>query len=201
MNKNYEVVSNFKFIVVCIVLALIPIALTYNYLNNLQNGPIISLRNKYQMPNLEQNCKWTDVNNYNACFNRDFLKFVRNKTSYEAIMAFELLISINKHDIVKQTTKAGKIKSKLDYLESLISFFEINMTKKMRRDQVDFLNTSITYLKRGVPLSTFREAQSYFKYLDQELNESEEKETLLQRNRYKIIKNRYESMKVKLRDD
>ncbi len=116
-------------------------------------------------------------------------------------MAFELLISINKHDIVKQTTRAGKIKSKLDYLESLISFFEINMTKKMRRDQADFLDTFLTYLKRSLPLSTFHESKSYFKYLDQELNDQDDNETTLQKNRYKIIKNRYNSMKVKLRNE
>jgi hypothetical protein len=197
MKNSYELISTSKFISVCVLIALIPVLLTFKYVSDLNNGAIVSLRNKYQMPNLEINCKWTDQKNYNECFNKDFLKFIRTNTSYEAILAFELLVSINKHDIVKQTTNLGKIKSKLDFLESLISFFEINMSKKMRRDQADFLNKSLTYLKRSEPIKIFHESKKYFKFLDDEISNQENK---VQINRLRIIKNRYSNMKSKILD-
>lgn len=189
-SQEYGNVSRTKMGIVLIFLLGIPVFGLTHYIRALENGDILYLKSKFSVVNLESNCEWTDLENYNQCFKKDFLQFVRKKTYYEGVLAFDFFIEIDKHDYFKHTTKIGKLYSRLDYFETLVSFFEINRSKVINRDKADFIGLTLAYFRRTTPLDSFRSAKGLLTKLSSEHAGFIESNPVL-KNRIKILDNRY----------
>jgi hypothetical protein len=197
--NDYRSTSKTKLGIIFIFLCGIPIFGVLSYIRGLDNGSILYLKNKFNIVNIERNCDWSEVKNYNLCYRKDFLQFVRNKTYYEGTLAFELLLEIKKHDSLKHTTKLGKLNSKLDFLESLISFFEVNRSKSINRDKADFVGLSLAYFKKSLAISEFKNAEELFTDFEKNHFGYIESEPIL-KNRIKILSNRYYKIKEDIKD-
>jgi len=197
--NDYNNISRTKLGIILVFLCAIPLFALNAYITGLNNGEILSLKNKFKTVHLERNCDWSIENNYNKCFKKDFLQFVRKRTYYEGLLAFDLFLEINKHDFLKQTTKVGKLYSQLDYLESLLSFFEVNRSKTVNRDKADLIGLTIAYFRRSTALDEFKNSEKLLKRIEKEHLGFIETKPIL-KNRIKILNNRYVQIKDELVD-
>lgn len=196
---DYKHVSRTKAGIILVFLCGIPIFGLLHYIRGLENGDILYLKNKFKVVNLERNCEWSDLANYNICFRKDFLQFVRNKTYYEGLLAFELFTEIKTHDFLKHTTQIGKLNSRLDYFETLISFFEINRSKVVNRHEPDLIGLSLAYFKRRTAIDEFRSSKNLLNEVRKKHEGFIESRPVL-KNRIKILGNRYAQVEADLVD-
>lgn len=198
MNDPREIGKR-KLALIMIFIFAVPCFAISQYLNILKNGEILNIKNKYKVVNLNANCDWDLNNNYILCLKKDYLHFIRNHTHYEGLLAFDLFLEVKNHDMLKQTTELGRVSSYLDYLELLVSFFEINMSKSISRNKVDFIALGFTLFGRRKPLKEFRSQKSRIRQLEEKHKNIFEMNPLI-KSKLKILTNRYLAIEEKLID-
>lgn len=197
-DTDYNNLSRTKMAMVIAALICIPLFALRFYHLSLEQGAILKLQNKFKVVHLERNCHWTLEKNYNHCFKKDFLQFVRSKTYYEGILAFDLFLTIKEHDYLKQTTDLGKMYSRLDSLELIISFFEINKSKSINRDKADFVGLIFAYFLKTKPIESFYLSEKEIIELEKKFKNIMEAKPVL-KNRFQILKTRFNKLKKELR--